>query len=136
MIRIAWLLVLIAIIALGLASRLFGTHLPTFIVRFAGDTLYACAMFALIALLFPQWKIARIAVIAIGACAVVELSQLYHSPWIDTIRATHIGGWILGFGFLWSDLACYVVGIAMMAALTRLVSPGSISSRHHMKKEI
>ena len=40
----------------------------------------------------------------------VELSQLYHAPWIDSIRQTTLGGLILGFGFLWSDLACYAVG--------------------------
>ena len=42
----------------------------------------------------------------------VEVSQLYHSPWIDGIRSTTLGGLVLGFGFLWSDLVCYLVGIA------------------------
>ncbi len=41
----------------------------------------------------------------------VELSQLYHAPWIDSIRQTTLGGLILGFGFLWSDLACYALGV-------------------------
>jgi len=40
----------------------------------------------------------------------VELSQLYHAPWIDPIRRTTLGGLVLGFGFLWSDLACYAAG--------------------------
>ena len=43
----------------------------------------------------------------------VELSQLYHAPWIDSIRHTTIGGLILGFGFLWSDLACYSLGVGL-----------------------
>lgn len=42
----------------------------------------------------------------------VEVSQLYHAPWIDGIRSTTLGGLVLGFGFLWSDLVCYLVGIA------------------------
>ena len=41
-----------------------------------------------------------------------ETSQLYHAPWIDRIRATTLGGLVLGFGFLWSDIACYTVGVA------------------------
>jgi hypothetical protein len=41
----------------------------------------------------------------------IEISQFYHAPWIDAIRQTRIGGLILGFGFLWSDLVCYTAGI-------------------------
>jgi hypothetical protein len=43
----------------------------------------------------------------------VEISQLYHAPWIDSIRQSTIGGLILGFGFLWSDLACYALGVGL-----------------------
>jgi hypothetical protein len=43
----------------------------------------------------------------------VEISQLYHAPWIDSIRQTTPGGLVLGFGFLWTDLVCYSVGIAI-----------------------
>ncbi|MGC1717640.1 MAG: DUF2809 domain-containing protein [Isosphaeraceae bacterium] len=38
---------------------------------------------------------------------------MYHAPWIDSIRQTTLGGLILGFGFLWSDLACYAVGVVL-----------------------
>ncbi|MFO0014337.1 MAG: DUF2809 domain-containing protein [Planctomycetota bacterium] len=43
----------------------------------------------------------------------VECSQLYHAPWIDEIRQTTLGGLVLGFGFLWTDLVCYAFGIAI-----------------------
>jgi len=45
----------------------------------------------------------------------VEISQLYHTPWIDSIRQTTLGGLVLGFGFLWTDLIWYSVGIAIGA---------------------
>ena len=51
----------------------------------------------------------------------VELSQLYHSPWIDQIRDTTVGGLILGYGFLWSDIVCYGVGIVVGCVGERLV---------------
>jgi hypothetical protein len=47
-----------------------------------------------------------------GISVLVETSQLYHAPWIDTVRSTFLGAVILGSGFLWSDLACYFVGTA------------------------
>jgi hypothetical protein len=51
----------------------------------------------------------------------VELSQLYHAPWIDSIRQTTLGGLILGFGFLWTDLACYAFGVGL-GVLLELIS--------------
>jgi hypothetical protein len=60
---------------------------------------------------------ARVAAMALGLSLLVELSQLYHAPWIDSVRQTTIGGLILGFGFLWSDLACYASGVGLGVAL-------------------
>ena len=50
---------------------------------------------------------------AVAFSAAIEISQLYHAPWIDSIRQTTVGGLILGFGFLWSDLVCYALGVAI-----------------------
>ena len=50
-------------------------------------------------------------IISLVLAFAVEVSQLYHAPWIDSIRHTTLGGLVLGFGFLWTDLACYTVGI-------------------------
>ena len=43
----------------------------------------------------------------------IEISQLYHALWIDAIRATTLGGLVLGFVFLWSDILCYTVGVLL-----------------------
>jgi len=48
--------------------------------------------------------------ISLALAFAVEVSQLYHAPWIDSIRSTTLGGLVLGFGFLWTDLVCYLVG--------------------------
>ncbi len=40
-------------------------------------------------------------------------------PWIDSVRQTTIGGLILGFGFLWSDLACYAAGVGLGVVIER-----------------
>lgn len=59
------------------------------------------------------------AAISLALAFLVEISHLYHAPWIDLIRQTTLGGLVLGFGFLWSDLVCYSVGIAT-GSLTEL----------------
>jgi hypothetical protein len=110
-------IILIAVtVFCGLSSRHFAQHLPVLVASYGGDTLYALNLFLIAGLLLktrPTWQIALIAF----ACSFgIELSQLYHAPWIDAVRATKVGGIVLGFGFLWSDIACYTVGVALGAA--------------------
>ena len=52
-------------------------------------------------------------VLALVFSYLIEISQLYHAPWIDAIRSTALGGLVLGFGFLWSDILCYTVGVLL-----------------------
>ena len=40
----------------------------------------------------------------------VESSQLYQATWVRDIRATELGGLLLGHGFKVSDLICYSLG--------------------------
>ncbi len=75
--------------------------------------MWALAAFAGIGLLLPRASTGTIALLAMSLSIAVELSQLYHAPWIDSIRQTTLGGLILGYGFLWSDLACYALGVAL-----------------------
>jgi hypothetical protein len=107
-------IVLIALVCLlGLGSRRYSHALPAFIAAFVGDTLWALAAFLGFGLVLPRSSTRTIALLAMSFAVAVEISQLYHAPWIDSIRQTTVGGLILGFGFLWSDLACYAVGVGM-----------------------
>jgi hypothetical protein len=115
--RVTYLMILIAVILLGLSSRRYAGLLPMFLADYAGDTLWALAAFIGIGMLFPKWTPLRVCVTALLFAFSIEVSQLYHSVWIDQIRHTRIGGLILGYGFLWSDLLCYVVGISIGCVL-------------------
>jgi len=111
-------IILIALVsALGIGSRRYSHDLPGFIAAYAGDTLWALAAFLGFGLILPRASTRTIAISAMTLSVAVELSQLYHAPWIDSIRHTTIGGLILGFGFLWSDLACYAVGVGIGVAI-------------------
>ncbi|WP_324676185.1 DUF2809 domain-containing protein [Hymenobacter sp. GOD-10R] len=108
-----YLLPIILTTLLGLASRKYGAFLPTFISTYAGDTLWATLVFWLIRVVFikkpSRWVANRALVFAFS----IEISQLYHAPWLDWRRNTTLGSLVLGHGFLWSDLACYSVGVAL-----------------------
>jgi hypothetical protein len=106
--------ILIALtVCLGLGSRRFGNSLPGFVAAFAGDTLWALVAFLGIGLILPRASTWRVAALAMSFSVTIEVSQLYHAPWIDSIRRTTLGGLILGYGFLWSDIACYAVGVGL-----------------------
>jgi Protein of unknown function (DUF2809) len=107
------------VIVLGLASRI--RVAPHFVHEYVGDVLYALMIFFGFGFLFPKIPTIKIAAFALGFCFVIEISQLYHAPWIDAVRNMRLGGLILGFGFLWSDLVCYFVGVSFGFVTERLV---------------
>ena len=107
-------IILIALVCvLGIGSRHYSHALPGFISVYAGDTLWSLAAFLGIGLVLPRASTRTIALLAISFSVAVEISQFYHAPWIDSIRQTTLGGLVLGFGFLWNDLACYAVGVGL-----------------------
>jgi hypothetical protein len=114
-----WTVLIALAVGLGLGSRRFGASLPAFVATYAGDTLWALVAFLGIGLILPRTSTWRIAALAMSFSTMIEVSQLYHAPWIDSVRRTTLGSLILGFGFLWSDLACYAAGVGIGMLLER-----------------
>lgn len=119
--RILYLILTIITIILGLLSRKV-QGLTQIISSYSGDALWALMVFFLFSFLFNKKSTIFILVISIIFSYGIEISQLYHAPWIDSIRATTLGGLILGFGFLWSDLICYTVGIVIGAIIDKIIN--------------
>ena len=119
--RILYLILTIITIILGLLSRKV-QGLPQIISSYSGDILWALMVFFLFSFLFNKKSTIFILVISIIFSYGIEISQLYHVPWIDSIRATSLGGLILGFGFLWSDIVCYTVGIIIGSVIDFIIN--------------
>ena len=86
--------------------------MPAFLAEYSGDALWALMLFLLVSTLLAGRPVLVRTAISLALAFLVEISQLYHAPWIDSIRQTTLRGLVLGFGFLWTDLVCYSVGIA------------------------
>lgn len=114
-----WMALMLLTVLLGIGSRRFGALLPPFVTAYAGDTLWATFVFLGFGLVLPRTGTRRVAVLALVCSLLIELSQLYHARWIDTLRHTTLGGLVLGYGFLWSDLVCYAVGVGLGALIER-----------------
>lgn len=104
--RIALIGLASATIVLGLASRRF-----PILGNYPGDALWATLVTFLWALLCVRTKPRAIAIWAFATALCVELSQLYHAPWIDQLRATLPGRLALGSGFDPIDLLAYAIGV-------------------------
>lgn len=109
--RFVYFRLVIIMIILGLTSRHFSSLLPNWINLYLGDILWACMVFFMFGFIFRTKKTIHIAVIALVFSFSIEFSQLYHSGWIDALRGTIIGKLVLGYGFMWSDLVSYSIGI-------------------------
>ncbi|HDR7356379.1 Uncharacterized protein BCZB5J_03360 [Bacillus cereus] len=111
--RLLYALFTIVVIILGLCSRKFAFTLPHLLNDYLGDALWACMIFTGFGFLFPKMDTKKLVFISLLFCYGIELSQLYHAEWIDSIRATTLGGLVLGYGFLWSDLVAYTIGVGI-----------------------
>ena len=110
--RILYFFLVILVISAGLLSRKIAYQLPDLVNLYLGDTLWALMVFLITGFLFPKTTTMYISLVALSFCFVIELSQLYHANWIDVIRQTPLGGLVLGYGFLWTDLLAYSAGVA------------------------
>ncbi|ACA56696.1 DUF2809 domain-containing protein [Clostridium botulinum] len=98
---------------LGLCSRKLKYFIPDFLNVYLGDALWALMIFMLYGFIFKGTKTKIVALMALAFCYFIEISQLYHSNWIDNIRKTTLGGLVLGYVFSWKDLLAYAIGIGI-----------------------
>jgi hypothetical protein len=125
--RVLQAVMIIGVIILGLGSRRMASSIPDFLNAYLGDALWALMVFIGVGFIFRNMKTTKVALIGISFCYLIELSQLYQANWINEIRRTTLGGLVLGYGFLWSDLLAYFIGISVGAAieiLCRVIQKG------------
>lgn len=118
--RAVYARLLLIVIALGLASRVYGAHLPERIALYAGDTLWATALLLALAIGWPRARTQTLALAAAVGSVLVELSQLAHPAWLDALRRLPGVALLIGYDFVASDLACYAVGVLLGAAIDTL----------------
>ena len=112
---------MLAIVACGLPARTLRGHLPKGYVTYVGDLLWAALLYLLLALLLRRWPVGRLIALALAISVGIELSQLYHAPWIDGLRRVKPVALVLGHQFLWSDLLAYAGGILAAALVDRSI---------------
>lgn len=66
-------------------------------------------------------KASIVLLFSLVSCYAIELLQLYQAEWIIDLRKTLFGKYVLGQGFLWSDLLAYTIGIIFIYLLEKII---------------
>ncbi|AIQ17660.1 hypothetical protein H70357_14075 [Paenibacillus sp. FSL H7-0357] len=109
--KFAYSIAMLLMMVLGFGSRAFADQLPLFISRHFGDALWAAMIYFAFRVLLTRQQRWISVVLSFGFSFGIEFSQLYQEVWINELRATLLGGLILGKGFLLIDLIRYSAGI-------------------------
>jgi len=67
-------------------------------------------MYVFIKILLIDKKPTQILIFSLLICYTIEFSQLYQADWINALRQTLFGRYVLGQGFLCSDILAYTFG--------------------------
>jgi len=67
-------------------------------------------MYVFIKILLIDKKPTQILIFSLLICYSIEFFQLYQADWINALRQTLFGRYVLGQGFLWSDIMAYPFG--------------------------
>ena len=110
----------LVVVGLGLLWRAKLVAMPEWLSNNGGDALWALMVFFGFGIFLPRASRSLLAKISLGFAWGIELSQLYQAPWIQALRVTFPGKYILGNTFCWSDLVAYALGIGVGVALERM----------------
>ena len=103
--RLNYFILILSVMILGIVSRKI-SNIPLFI----GDVLYAVLIYFGLRFLFIHLKTHKTFLLSLLFCFSIEILQLVQIDWLIAIRKTTLGHYILGEGFLWLDLLCYIIG--------------------------
>ena len=120
--RLGQALAMVIVVSLGLLWRSPWLELPEVPRKYGGDALWALLVFLGFGFLFPRWPTRIIALLAMTFSSLIEFSQLYHAPWVDSIRVTRLGALVLGSVFNGPDFGAYALGIALGVLCELLLS--------------
>nr|WP_315140850.1 DUF2809 domain-containing protein [uncultured Flavobacterium sp.] len=106
--RFVYFILVLLTIVLGITSRKI-VGIPLFL----GDILYAVLVYFGFRWLFVKSKTPWQIGLPLLFCFAIEIQQLSTAAKLVAIRETTLGHYVLGQGFLWSDLLCYLIGIGL-----------------------
>jgi hypothetical protein len=119
--RVRYLVLAMGTIAVGLMVHLGGSFLPPAFRDILGDALWAMMIVWWMGVAAPRLALRTRGLAALAVCVAVELSQRYHTPFLDALRATLPGHLVLGSGYDPRDFLAYTAGVVFAVVLARVI---------------
>jgi hypothetical protein len=104
------------LIPAGLLTKAYHGPFQNWVRNSLGDVLSEIFWIWLFSLLFPRRRTWIIVVSVLAASSLLEVSQLWHPAFLETVRRTFIGRTLIGTSFSWLDFPHYVLGCAVGSA--------------------
>ena len=98
------------IVPLGFYSKFYSGPAARWVNDSLGGVLYEIFWCLLIFLFFNTIKPRKIAVFVLFFTCFLEFLQLWHHPFLVSLRSSFIGQTVLGTSFVWSDFPYYFFG--------------------------
>jgi hypothetical protein len=110
--RLTYALVTAVVLVAGYLSRQWSVK-GSFVHDYVGDAIWAAMIYFGYRCLLAGSPLKKALVAALVTTWLIEFSQLIQTDALHAVRHTKLGGLILGYVFLWSDLVMYSVGIGL-----------------------
>jgi len=108
--RLRLLAALFAITPIGFATKFYTGPFRTWVADSLGGILYEVFWCLAGLFIFQNASSKKVAVWVFGITCLLECMQLWHPPFLETIRSTFIGRTLIGTSFAWLDFPHYAVG--------------------------
>ena len=118
------LLSLLILTPLGFATKFYSGPGGVFVNLYLGGILYVMFWMLVLHLVWPDADPLRSGIIVLTITGMLEIMQLWHAPFLESIRASFLGRTLIGTGFDWLDFLFYfggmVAGILYIGFLRRI----------------
>jgi hypothetical protein len=119
--RLIIALLLIVVIPIGFYTKVYSGPAEDWVRNSMGGLVYEIFWCLVLAFLFPGKRPLVIGVWVFAATSLLEFLQLWHPPFLESLRSTFLGRSVLGHSFNVYDFPYYFIGCFIGWALLEAV---------------
>ena len=123
--RVLTLLFILLTIPLGFFTKFYSGPAQDWINNTLGGLLYEIFWCLVLFFIFPEKRPFLLAALVFISTCFLEFLQLWHPPFLESLRSNFIGRTILGNAFNWMDFPYYIAGSILGYFILRFISKTS-----------
>ncbi len=125
--------ILFFLVPLGLGTKFYSGPWENWVHSFAGDIFYPMFWLFLIFFFRPEIRITKTAGMTFLGCVLIELTQLFSTPWLHFLRSSFIGRSLIGTHFVFMDIFYYGIGCILGAFIYHYIKQFEYQTKNDYK---